>query len=363
MHDLYQLLGVRSGAADDEIKAAFRCLAKQLHPDLNPGDAGAERRFRDAIRAYEVLTDPPSRAAYDRGLARQRALRRWRFRAKATTMLTAFALTVSLGLFWRQLSEALLAAGQYGPPEAATETLAARKIAVAPASPLNGVSPHAAAESAELAASGGYKVEAEPPVASRPAPANQPVSASLPRTTTAEPPQAPALPDRAGDGRPLQPPAEATPSLGLPPLGKTLRWASYQNAGFALQCPADVFVPDAQRSNDGQSFLSLDGRARLFISAALNASGTTPAKLRRSLMAGPYRQAQFDYAPQRGTWFVLSGTLGGEMFYQRVTFSCDGQAFHTWSLVYPLSERTFYDRIVEEVHRRYRHGTGGKRCG
>jgi hypothetical protein len=61
---------------------------------------------------------------------------------------------------------------------------------------------------------------------------------------------------------------------------------------------------------------------------------------------------------------VLSGTLGTEMFYQRVTFSCDGRMLHGWKLVYPVLERAFYDRIVEEVHRRYRHGNGrAERCG
>src|SRR5262245_10648219 len=107
MHELYQVLGVRSGAADAEIKAAFRSLAKRLHPDLNPGDADAERRFRDVARAYATLSDPASRAAYDAGLAQQRSLRRRRLGAGAATMLSVFVLTVAIGLFWRQLGEAV----------------------------------------------------------------------------------------------------------------------------------------------------------------------------------------------------------------------------------------------------------------
>ena len=78
MHELYQVLGVRSDATDEEIKATFRRLAKQLHPDLHPGDADAERRLQQVIRAYETLSDRPSRMAYDAGLANQRLLRRWR---------------------------------------------------------------------------------------------------------------------------------------------------------------------------------------------------------------------------------------------------------------------------------------------
>jgi hypothetical protein len=75
-----------------------------------------------------------------------------------------------------------------------------------------------------------------------------------------------------------------------------------------------------------------------------------------------HRHVLLGYTPQRGTWFVLSGVLGTDMFYERVTFSCGGQALHGWKLVYPLSERAIYDRIVEEVHRRYRHAGGIAGC-
>ena len=106
MHELYQVLGVCTGAADEESKVAFRRLAKQLHPDLHPGDADAERRLQDVRRAYETLSD----RAHDAGLANQRLMRRWRFRTKAMTVVTVFALTVSVGLRWRVLSETLLPA-------------------------------------------------------------------------------------------------------------------------------------------------------------------------------------------------------------------------------------------------------------
>jgi curved DNA-binding protein CbpA len=78
VQQLYEVLCVRPGAGEAEIKAAFRSLAKQLHPDLKPGDVDADQRLRAVIRAYQTLSDPPSRAAYDTQLARQRSLRRWR---------------------------------------------------------------------------------------------------------------------------------------------------------------------------------------------------------------------------------------------------------------------------------------------
>ena len=64
--DLYQTLGVARDADPATIKAAYRKLAMQHHPDRNPGDAAAEQRFKELSQAYDVLKDPQKRQAYDR---------------------------------------------------------------------------------------------------------------------------------------------------------------------------------------------------------------------------------------------------------------------------------------------------------
>ena len=66
LNDLYVVLEIVRSATEDDIKKAFRRLARRYHPDINPGDSSAEEHFKRISEAYEILSDPMKREFYDR---------------------------------------------------------------------------------------------------------------------------------------------------------------------------------------------------------------------------------------------------------------------------------------------------------
>jgi curved DNA-binding protein CbpA len=99
MGNWYEVLGTTSKADDEQIKSAFRNLAKTFHPDLNAGDKKAEERFKEVNQAYEVLRDPEARATYDTYLADKRSGARRRLKKMIATTSAAFVLSGASSFF------------------------------------------------------------------------------------------------------------------------------------------------------------------------------------------------------------------------------------------------------------------------
>jgi curved DNA-binding protein CbpA len=298
MSTLYHDLGLNEGASHEQVKSAFRRLARRFHPDVNAGNVGAEQRFKEVSRAYETLADPNAREEYDRALvcrATEVRQQRWNF---AATAGVTFALTVGiigLALWWMRTSE----------PERAPETAGRSQV----------IGAH------------------EPTQASGDAKA---ATATLATT---------ALPEVRARGS---------------------GWVAYHNASFkfSLKYPADVFAYDVVSNENVRTFVSRDGVAVLNIFTADNVAGASLARYRRARMEEHYAGASFEQSPQRKYGFVLSGTRGDRAFYERVTFSCDGRSIHGWQMIFPVSQRTVYDLVADEVDRTYRQRTRpGARCG
>ena len=138
-------------------------------------------------------------------------------------------------------------------------------------------------------------------------------------------------------------------------------WATLKNDrhGFAIAYPTAVFEQKtAPNSEDGRVLVSKDGKAKLLVGAFDNAEQNSLADYRQFLLDEQYSGADVDYAPVRQRWFVLSGTHNGEIFYQRVSFTCGGKLINSWAMLYPATERKVYDRVVEAVARTYSPGAG-----
>jgi hypothetical protein len=142
---------------------------------------------------------------------------------------------------------------------------------------------------------------------------------------------------------------------------KLRQWETIQSEryGFMIAYPGSVFAPAAGApAENGHVLVSRDGGARLLVAAFDNETSATLAEYRAQLLAENYNGADIDYAPMRKRYFVLSGTRGAMHFYERVSFTCGGRLINSWALLYPVSERHIYDRIVEAVARTYSPGAG-----
>lgn len=141
----------------------------------------------------------------------------------------------------------------------------------------------------------------------------------------------------------------------------TQGWSSYKNErfGFQLSYPGGLFqLTETPNSDSGALWRSTDGTARLLATATVNETSETIETYREFVMRETYADAKFEYTPTKENWFVLSGQNGDTIFYERITFVCQGRFIYGWQLNYPVSQKRKYDAIVEAIHRSYKPGRG-----
>ena len=123
MADPYQTLGVKKTATEDEIRKAYKKLAKKHHPDLNPGDKAAEDQFKDISAAYTFLNDPEKRRAFDAVRSTSRASPSQSAGSIASTPMPEQAPATSAPRIWAILATSL---GIFSASEPAAEKALAR---------------------------------------------------------------------------------------------------------------------------------------------------------------------------------------------------------------------------------------------
>jgi hypothetical protein len=136
--------------------------------------------------------------------------------------------------------------------------------------------------------------------------------------------------------------------------------ATYRNErhGFSLSYPARQFIALPSATEDGRQFVSKDGSARLLAGTLPNFDNKTLRDYRVFVLSESYPGAKVDYAPVRDTWFVVSGIRNGNVFYQRVNFTCGGRTINSWAVVFPETQKAVYEPVIEQIHRDYRLGSG-----
>lgn len=143
---------------------------------------------------------------------------------------------------------------------------------------------------------------------------------------------------------------------------KLKNWETIQSDrhGFMIAYPGSVFTSRNSGPNDedGSVLVSRDGGARLIVGAFPNDAEASLAEYRAQLLSDNYSGADLDYAPVKKRSFIISGTRGDMHFYERVSFTCGGRLINSWALLYPVSERHIYDRIVEAIAPTYSPGAG-----
>lgn len=145
-----------------------------------------------------------------------------------------------------------------------------------------------------------------------------------------------------------------SPFSALVPIVEASDFSLYANTrfGYEVLVPAAFLPQEAPTNNDGRQFLAPDGKGSLAVFAFYNALEMTPSTLLQERMAELRSEGvEITYKAAKDFWFVLSGIDGGEIFYEKVLFSRDGETILTLLVRYPAVQKDGYERIVTQASR------------
>jgi hypothetical protein len=143
-------------------------------------------------------------------------------------------------------------------------------------------------------------------------------------------------------------------------------WVEHRNEkyGYSLKYPGGIFkLERTTEAGDGHAFVSVDQKARLLVGALQNTASTTPTEYQEHVAQQSYGRFKVTYRPVGKTWFVLSGEGNGEIFYEKVIFSCSGRLINSFAIIYAVERRDVFDPLVERMEDSFSAGASCAHAG
>jgi hypothetical protein len=137
--------------------------------------------------------------------------------------------------------------------------------------------------------------------------------------------------------------------------------AVYRNArfGYSLTYPEQLFAPEPESENgDGRKFFSRDRKAKIAVFGAHNVERYNMEEYRKTLLKEFDGYEQVTYSPKGNSWFVLSGFHDGNVYYQKVMFSCENEVVSVLAVTWPVVDRQRYDPVIELLEKNFHPGAG-----
>ena len=136
-----------------------------------------------------------------------------------------------------------------------------------------------------------------------------------------------------------------------------LDWHTHHNPryGFSLSYPKSVFsLEKTSEAGDGHLFSSRREKARLITGVIVNSERHNPADYLKYVQARSYGNYKITYRKSGESWFAISGTRGGLIFYEKVQFSCGGKLISSFAVIYPTASQRTINPIIERMENSFR---------